>query len=163
MSVIVKKFGGTSLSDLKNIEHVARLIFDSYQKGECSVIVVSAMAGFTNKLVQWTQDVGPYQSGSGEYDVVISSGEQITSGLLALALSALGLQARSWMGWQLPILTTDDHLQADVVSVDLRGIYEDLNNGVIPIVAQMLKECIQLTLFTWLMPGDMKPFLMKTC
>ena len=135
MSFIVKKFGGTSLSDIKNIRHVASLIYEAYQKGDRSVIVVSAMAGFTNQLVQWTQDVGPYQSGSSEYDVVISSGEQITAGLLALALSDLGVESRSWMGWQLPILTTDHPLQADVVSVDLRGIYEDLNKGVVPIVS----------------------------
>ena len=135
MSLIVKKFGGTSLSDLKNIRHVARLICDAYHKGENCVVVVSAMAGFTNQLFQWAQEMAPYQPGSREYDVVVSSGEQITAGLLALALSDLGVHSRSWMGWQLPILTTDCPLQADVISIELRGIYEDLNKGIVPIVS----------------------------
>ena len=99
---LVMKFGGTSMGDLERIRRAARIIAAEAAKGKQIAVVVSAMAGKTNELVAWTDGAGPAAAGlplsDDEYDVVVASGEQVTSGLLALTLRNMGLKARSWMG-----------------------------------------------------------------
>ena len=135
MTLVVKKFGGTSLANLEGLQHVASLVSQAVSRGEQVVVVVSAMAGTTNQLVAWVDDIAGNLSYGVERDVVISSGEQVTAGLLALSLQSLGVPARSWMGWQLPILTTHCSGQADIVSMDLCALTQDLVNGIVPVVA----------------------------
>ena len=102
MAKIVMKFGGTSVADLDRIRHVAGLVKAEGERATQVAVVVSAMAGETNKLVAWARELSPLHDPR-EYDVVVAAGEQITAGLLAIALSSLGVQARSWMGWQIPV------------------------------------------------------------
>ncbi len=134
MELVIKKFGGTSVSNTERIKRVARIVADSHEK---SVVVVSAMSSFTNQLVSYTNDIGPVTSREGlaEYDAVISTGEQITIGLVSLALMSVGLKSRSYLGWQVPIKTTDDFSQAKILEIDTEKIMSDLENGLIPIIA----------------------------
>jgi aspartate kinase len=105
MDRLVMKFGGTSVADLDRIRRVARLTAAEVRSGKAVAVVVSAMAGRTNELVAWTDQAGPAAAGlpvsDDEYDMVVSSGEQVTAGLLAMVLRNMGLPARSWMGWQI--------------------------------------------------------------
>ena len=101
MAKIVMKFGGTSVADLDRIRHVAALVKREVDRGNQVAVVVSAMAGETNKLVGWVRELSPLHDAR-EYDVVVAAGEQITAGLTAVALSAIGVSARSWLGWQIP-------------------------------------------------------------
>jgi aspartate kinase len=127
MTRLVMKFGGTSMGDLDRIRRAARIVAAEARAGHRIAVVVSAMAGKTNELVAWTDGAGRAAPGlamtDDEYDVVLASGEQVTAGLLALTLRNLGLDARSWMGWQIPILTDDAHGRAriDEVPGDLLG------------------------------------------
>ena len=127
---LVMKFGGTSMGDLERIRRAARIIAAEAAKGKQIAVVVSAMAGKTNELVAWTDGAGPAAAGlplsDDEYDVVVASGEQVTSGLLALTLRNMGLNARSWMGWQIPIITDDAHGRARIEDVpgDVLGAVE---------------------------------------
>src|SRR5215470_5932716 len=112
MSKIVMKFGGTSVADIERIRNVAKLVKREVDRGNQVAVVVSAMAGETNKLVAWVKDATkvPGTNSGGlhdarEYDAVVASGEQVTAGLLAIALQAIGIDARSWQGWQVPIKT----------------------------------------------------------
>jgi len=123
---LVMKFGGTSMGDLERIRRAARIVAAEAATGKKIAVVVSAMAGKTNELVAWTDGAGrpaPSLASQGivlsddEYDVVVASGEQVTSGLLALTLRNMGLNARSWMGWQIPILTDDAHGRARIEDV----------------------------------------------
>ncbi len=111
------KFGGTSVASLDRIRNVARHVKREVDAGHEVAVVVSAMAGKTNELVAWCSDASPLHDAR-EYDAVVASGEQITSGLLAIALQALGIQARSWQGWQIPIRTSDAHASARIVEID---------------------------------------------
>ncbi|MBT4353904.1 MAG: aspartate kinase, partial [Rhodospirillaceae bacterium] len=99
MSIIVQKFGGTSVADVARIREVARHVEKEVKIGNQVVVVVSAMAGTTNQLVDWVSEVNPCHDFE-EYDVILSTGEQVTSGLLALSLQNIGIKARSWMSWQ---------------------------------------------------------------
>src|SRR5690349_23652274 len=117
MAKIVMKFGGTSVADLDRIRHVVGLVKRQSDNGEQVAVVVSAMAGETNKLVAWTREMAPLHDPR-EYDVIVASGEQVTSGLLAVALSAQGVSARSWMGWQIPIRTSALHSSARIETID---------------------------------------------
>ncbi len=99
---IVMKFGGTSVADLERIRHVAAIVKREVDRGNQVAVVVSAMAGETNKLVGWVRELSPMHDAR-EYDVVVAAGEQVTVGLLAVALASIGVQARSWLGWQIPI------------------------------------------------------------
>ncbi|MGV9006774.1 MAG: aspartate kinase [Brevundimonas sp.] len=127
MTRLVMKFGGTSMGDLDRIRRAARIVAAEARAGHSIAVVVSAMAGKTNELVAWTDGAGRAASGlamtDDEYDVVLASGEQVTAGLLALTLRNLGHDARSWMGWQIPILTDDVHGRAriDEVPGDVLG------------------------------------------
>jgi aspartate kinase len=111
------KFGGTSMADVARIRNVAAHVKREVDAGHDVAVVVSAMAGKTNELVGWCREASPLHDGR-EYDAVVASGEQVTSGLLAIALQAIGIRARSWQGWQLPILTSDAHGAARIVEVN---------------------------------------------
>ncbi|WP_347263145.1 aspartate kinase [Nitrobacter sp.] len=117
MSRLVMKFGGTSVANLDRIRNVARHVKREVDAGHQVAVVVSAMSGKTNELVAWCRDASSMHDAR-EYDAVVASGEQITSGLLAIALQALGIQARSWQGWQIPIRTSDAHASARILEID---------------------------------------------
>ena len=125
MSIIVMKFGGTSLADISCIRNVAKKVQFQYIKNKKIVVVVSAMAGTTDNLVKLTGNISS-SSDLKEYDVVVSSGEQVSAGLLAIALNDLGVKARSWMGWQLPILTDSIHHKANIDRIETENLISSL-------------------------------------
>jgi aspartate kinase len=134
MAKIVMKFGGTSVADLERIRHVATLVKREVDMGNQVAVVVSAMAGETNKLVGWTRELSPLHDAR-EYDVVVAAGEQITAGLTAVALGAIGVSARSWMGWQIPIQTSAMHGSARIEKIDPTLLNERLAQGQVAVVA----------------------------
>ena len=113
MPRIVMKFGGTSVADLDRIRNVAARVKREVDAGNQVAVVVSAMAGATNQLVAWCQELSPLHDAR-EYDAVVATGEQVTTGLLAIALQEIGVEARSWLGWQIPIRTDDAHGKARI-------------------------------------------------
>src|SRR4051812_9471727 len=117
MARLVMKFGGTSVADLDRIRNVARHVKREVDAAHQVAVVVSAMAGVTNQLVEWCRD-GAMLHDAREYDAVVSSGEQVTAGLLAIVLEGIGITARSWQGWQLPILTSNAHGTARILDVN---------------------------------------------
>src|SRR5437879_4149922 len=117
MGRLVMKFGGTSVANIDRIRNVARHVEREVDAGHDVAVVVSAMAGKTNELVEWCSEASPMHDAR-EYDAVVASGEQVTAGLLAIALQALGIQARSWQGWQIPIRTSDAHASARILEID---------------------------------------------
>ena len=117
MARLVMKFGGTSVADIEHIRNVARHVKREVDAGHEVAVVTSAMAGATNRLVEWCRDAAMLHDAR-EYDAVVASGEQVTAGLLAITLEAMGVNARSWQGWQLPIYTTDAHATARIVDVN---------------------------------------------
>jgi aspartate kinase len=133
MARIVQKFGGTSVADPERIMNVARKVKREIDAGCQVAVVVSAMAGTTNQLVAWTQAVAR-RPDPGEYDVVVSAGEQITTGLLALALREIGVPARSWISWQLPIITDSAFSKARIESIEGAGILDAMAKGVVAVV-----------------------------
>src|ERR1044071_3708592 len=108
MARLVMKFGGSSVADMDRIRNVARHVKREVDAGHEVAVVLSAMSGKTNELVGWVKDASA-QYDAREYDAVVASGEQVTVGLLAIVLQQMGIAARSWQGWQLPILTSDAH------------------------------------------------------
>jgi aspartate kinase len=134
MAKIVMKFGGTSVADLGRIRHVATLVKAEVDRGNQVAVVVSAMAGETNKLVGWVRELSPLHDAR-EYDVVVAAGEQVTAGLLAVALGNIGVSARSWMGWQIPLRTSAVHASARIESMDGEGINSRMADGVVAVVA----------------------------
>jgi aspartate kinase len=128
MPRLVMKFGGTSVATVERIRNVARHVKREVEAGYDVAVVVSAMAGKTNELVGWVTDAsGLYDSK--EYDVVVASGEQVTSGLLAIALQEMGLKARSWQGWQIPIMTSEAHGSARIAAIDGTGILKSFTDN----------------------------------
>jgi aspartate kinase len=117
MSRLVMKFGGTSVANIERIRNVAQHVKREVDAGHEVAVVVSAMSGKTNELVGWAAEASAMHDAR-EYDTVVASGEQVTSGLLAIALQALGIQARSWQGWQIPIKTSDAHGSARILDID---------------------------------------------
>jgi aspartate kinase len=117
MARLVMKFGGTSVADIERIRNVARHVKREVDAGHEVAVVVSAMAGATNQLVAWCREASVLHDAR-EYDAVVASGEQVTSGLLAIALQAIGVAARSWQGWQLPIVTSGAHASARILGVN---------------------------------------------
>ncbi|MBR1217110.1 aspartate kinase [Bradyrhizobium sp. U87765 SZCCT0131] len=117
MARLVMKFGGTSVANIERIRNVARHVKREVDAGHEVAVVVSAMSGKTNELVAWATEASALHDAR-EYDAVVASGEQVTSGLLAIALQALGIQARSWQGWQIPIKTSDAHASARILGID---------------------------------------------
>src|SRR5919205_2853196 len=121
MPRLVMKFGGTSVATVERIRNVARHVKREVETGYDVAVVVSAMAGKTNELVGWCREASALHDAR-EYDVVVASGEQVTSGLLAIVLQDMGLPARSWQGWQVPIYTSDAHGSARIADIDGSGI-----------------------------------------
>ena len=117
MGRLVMKFGGTSVASIDRIRNVARHVKREVDAGHDVAVVVSAMAGQTNELVEWCREASPMHDAR-EYDAVVASGEQVTAGLLAIILQGLGIQARSWQGWQIPIKTSDAHASARILEID---------------------------------------------
>ena len=111
------KFGGTSVADIDRIRNVARHVKRETDAGHEVAVVVSAMSGKTNELVGWCREAAPLHDAR-EYDAVVASGEQVTSGLLAIVLEGMGVNARSWQGWQLPILTSNAHASARILDIN---------------------------------------------
>jgi aspartate kinase len=134
MARIVQKFGGTSVADIARIKEVAKRVKRQVDSGHEVAVVVSAMAGVTNELVGWTRTVSTLHDAR-EYDVVVSSGEQVTAGLLALALQNLGIDARSWLGWQIPIRTDGMHGKARIAAIEADEILRRLAAGQVAVVA----------------------------
>jgi aspartate kinase len=134
MAVIVQKFGGTSVADLDRIRAVANRVAATLREGHQVAVVVSAMAGVTNQLVAWVRDAHA-DFDAREYDTVVSTGEQVTTGLLALALNNLGVPARSWLGWQLPIETDGVHGRARITAIETAELRRGLESGAVQVVA----------------------------
>ena len=134
MAFIVQKFGGTSVGDLDRIRNVATRVKSEVDAGHQVAVVVSAMAGTTNQLVSWARDIGPMHDAR-EYDTIVATGEQVTVGLLAIALQNLGIDARSWLGWQIPIRTDEIHGAARIDSIDCALMRERLACGQVAVVA----------------------------
>ena len=134
MARLVQKFGGTSLADIEKIKRVALRVAREVERGHDVAVVVSAMAGVTDRLVGWTRETSRLHDAR-EYDVVVSSGEQVTAGLLALALQNVGVDARSWLGWQIPIRTDDVHGKARIQSIEVAELKRQLSLGQVAVVA----------------------------
>ncbi|RAI59157.1 aspartate kinase [Roseicella frigidaeris] len=134
MARIVMKFGGTSVADLDRIRNVATRVKREVEAGNEVAVVVSAMAGATNQLVKWCQELSPLHDAR-EYDTVVATGEQVTIGLLAIALQGIGIDARSWQGWQIPILTDGAHGKARVERIEGATLIERMQAGQVPVVA----------------------------
>jgi len=131
---LVLKFGGTSVADIGRMRHVASIVAREVQAGHQVAIVVSAMAGTTNQLVRWVEEASPIHDPR-EYDTVVSTGEQVTAGLMALLLQDHGLTARSWLGWQIPILTSALHGKARILGIEGKALVEAMTRGEVPVVA----------------------------
>lgn len=138
MTRLVMKFGGTSMGDLERIRRAARIVAAEVAQGRKVAVVVSAMAGKTNELVAWTDGAGRPAEHIGltddEYDVVVASGEQVTAGLLALTLRNMGHRARSWAGWQIPIITDDAHGKARIDEIPGDRLGAAVDGGEIAVV-----------------------------
>ena len=134
MARIVMKFGGTSVADLDRIRNVAARVQAEVAAGHEVAVVVSAMSGVTNQLVAWCGSLSPLHDPR-EYDAVVATGEQVTSGLLAIALQALCVPSRSWSGWQAGILTDGAHGKARIASVDGAALLASMAEGQVPVVA----------------------------
>ena len=134
MSRLVMKFGGTSVGDVERIRNVARHVKREVEAGHEVVVVVSAMAGTTNQLVTWCQQTAAAHDAR-EYDAVVATGEQITSGLLAIGLQDLGIAARSWQGWQLPIRTTDAHGTARITDIEAAELMQRLSTREVAVIS----------------------------
>ena len=139
MSRLVMNFGGTSVADLERIRRVGRLVAAEVATGKQVAVVVSAMSGKTNELVAWTDGAGPAAAGlepsDDEYDVVVASGEQVTAGLLAMTLRNMGLKARSFAGWQVPIITDEAHGKARIDDIPPENLLAAFAAGEIAVIA----------------------------
>ncbi|MHA1109320.1 MAG: aspartate kinase [Alphaproteobacteria bacterium] len=134
MARIVQKFGGTSVADIDHIKAAAGRVKAEHERGNQVAVVVSAMAGTTNRLVNYTIDMSALHD-TREYDTVVAAGEQVNAGLMALALQGMGIDARSWMGWQIPIRTDDAHGKARIESIEADEIVRRMETGQVPVVA----------------------------
>jgi len=134
MALIVQKFGGTSVADIAHIRAVAERVAATVRDGHQVAVVVSAMAGTTNQLVGWVREAHA-DFDAREYDTVVSAGEQITCGLMALALNNLGVPARSWLGWQLPIQTDGVHARSRIMGIETAELRRGLEGGAVQVVA----------------------------
>ncbi|QXM25516.1 aspartate kinase [Elioraea tepida] len=134
MARLVMKFGGTSVADLDRIRTVAARVKREVDAGHEVAVVVSAMAGVTNQLVAWCQALSPLHDAR-EYDAVVATGEQVTSGLTAIALQAIGVDARSWQGWQIPVATDGAHGKARVQRIEGGELIRRMQAGQVPVVA----------------------------
>lgn len=133
MAVVVMKFGGTSVADLDRIRHAAGHVKREVDAGNRVAVVVSAMAGTTNQLVAWVREASMIHDAR-EYDAVVASGEQVTAGLMAIVLQSMGISARSWQGWQIPLLTDQAHGAARIISVDAEKLRARLADREVAVV-----------------------------
>ncbi len=127
------KFGGTSMAGTERIRSVAQRVKREVDAGNEVAVVVSAMAGETDRLVNFCREASPLHDPR-EYDVVVASGEQVTSGLLAIALQSMGVKARSWLGWQMPIRTDDAHAKARIEDIDTTALAAALASGEVAVI-----------------------------
>ena len=134
MARIVQKFGGTSVGSVERIKAVAQKVKATVDDGHEVAVVVSAMSGTTNQLVTWAKECGAFHDAR-EYDTVVATGEQVTIGLLAIALQDIGVDARSWLGWQIPVHTDDAHGAARIESIDTTKITDRMAKGQVAVVA----------------------------
>ena len=134
MPRIVMKFGGTSVADLDRIRNVAARVRREVDAGNEVAVVVSAMAGVTNQLVAWCQSLSPLHDAR-EYDAVVATGEQVTAGLTAIALQEIGVEARSWQGWQIPLLTDGAHGKARIDRIEGAELIRRMRAGLVPVIA----------------------------
>ncbi|MGA0562751.1 aspartate kinase [Ancylobacter sp. VNQ12] len=134
MARLVMKFGGTSVANIDRIRNVACHVKREIEAGHQVAVVVSAMSGKTNELVGWVRETAVLHDAR-EYDAIVASGEQVTSGLLAIALQEMGIPARSWQGWQLPISTDDAHGSARILSVNGDEIVKRFATGEVAVIA----------------------------
>ena len=133
MAKKVLKFGGTSVGSIQRIVHAAKIIKKEHDIGNKIIVVVSAMAGTTNNLLAHSNSISK-KFNKRELDVLLTSGEQVTSALMAGALNDLGIKARSWMSWQIPILTEGDHTNSRIINMNIDGINNYLSDGGIAII-----------------------------
>jgi aspartate kinase len=133
MSFVVMKFGGTSVANLERIRNVARHVKREVDAGNHVAVVVSAMAGVTNQLVAWVREASPLHDAR-EYDAVVATGEQVTAGLLAILLQSMAIPARSWQGWQIPIMTDDAHGVARIKDIPGDKIRARLEQGEVAVI-----------------------------
>ncbi len=134
MALIVQKFGGTSVADMERIASAARLVESEVAQGNKVAVVVSAMAGETNKLVKYISAISP-TSDMKEHDTVVSAGEQVTAGLMALELQKVGLKARSWLGWQVPLRTDDSYGKARIKGIGPGTFARSISDGQVAVLA----------------------------
>ena len=134
MARLVQKFGGTSVADLERMEAAANLVAREIKAGHEVVVVVSAMAGATNGLLDLTRVANPAHDAR-EYDTVVASGEQVSAGLLALVLQRFGISARSWLGWQVPIRSDNTHSRARIEAIETKELERCLAAGQVPVVS----------------------------
>ncbi len=137
MAIIVQKFGGTSVADIDRIRNVASRVKKEVEAGNQVAVIVSAMAGVTDQLVGYVREVSPLLDETAwvEYDAVVSSGEQITSGLLALCLSGQGIPARAFCGWQIPLLTDNRHGKARIETIETEKLHHCFEGGQVAVIA----------------------------
>ena len=134
MARIVMKFGGTSVANIERIRNVAQHVKREVDAGNEVAVVVSAMAGATNQLVAWVREASSKYDPR-EYDAVVASGEQVTSGLLAIVLQDMGVKSRSFQGWQIPMTTSDAHGSARIEGVDGESLVAVMQAGGVPVIA----------------------------
>ena len=134
MARIVMKFGGSSVADIDNIRNVARHVKREIDAGNQVAVVVSAMSGKTNELVAWAREAASMHDAR-EYDTIVSSGEQVTAGLLAIVLQSLGVDARSWLGWQIQVRTNNAHGAARIEEIDGSELIKRFEKGQVAVVA----------------------------
>lgn len=134
MALLVMKFGGTSVADIERIRNVAHHVKREVDAGNHCAVVVSAMAGATNQLVSWARQAAAMYD-TAEYDSVVASGEQVTAGLLAIVLQSMGISARSWQGWQVPIKTDNEHSVARIMEIPGEGLKQRLAEGEVAVIA----------------------------
>ena len=147
MPVLVMKFGGTSVASLDEIKNAAKRVASEVSAGHSVIVIVSAMAGKTNELVQWANETSPLYDAR-EYDAIVSSGENVTAGLMALTLQEMDIPARSWQGWQVPVKTSSAHSSARIEEIPTKNIMDKFNDGMrVAVVAgfQGLSETGRIT------------------
>jgi aspartate kinase len=134
LNIVVLKFGGTSVADVPQIKKISYKIKSEVDEGNKVIVVVSAMSGVTNNLIELvnnTSELAPYS----EYDVVLSSGEQVTAALLTIALNNLNIKGRSWLGWQVPIITENTYGKAVIEEIKTLNILESFKNNEVAIIS----------------------------
>ena len=147
MPVLVMKFGGTSVASLDEIKSAAKRVASEVSAGHSVIVIVSAMAGKTNELVQWANETSPLYDAR-EYDAIVSSGENVTAGLMALTLQEMDIPARSWQGWQVPVKTSSAHSSARIEEIPTKNIMDKFSDGMrVAVVAgfQGLSETGRIT------------------